>query len=87
MYLHEIAGEAFYSLVARHHAASPRRSLREKNRALLGRTDVRINPQLPCMLKHVAKQTSIDAERLLFDGTCFPVVGSCLQDNKKQSKT
>lgn len=71
MYLHEIAGEAFYSLVARHHAASPRRSLREKNRDLLGRTDVRINPQLHCMLKQVAKQTSIDAERLLFDGTCF----------------
>ena len=59
MYLHEIAGEAFYSLVARHHAASPRRSLREKNRALLGRTDVRINPQLPCMLKQNSEQTTV----------------------------
>ncbi|CAH0529760.1 MULTISPECIES: TnsD family Tn7-like transposition protein [Vibrio] len=86
MYLHEIAGEAFYSLVARHHAASPRRSLREKNRALLGRTDVRINPQLPCMLEQVAKQTSIDAERLLFNSTCFPVVGACLQDNKSKAR-
>ncbi|MFA0572132.1 TnsD family Tn7-like transposition protein [Vibrio splendidus] len=86
MYLHEIAGEAFYSLVARHHAASPRRSLREKNRDLLGRTDVRINPQLPCMLEQVAKQTSIDAERLLFNGTCFPVVGACLQDDKSKAR-
>lgn len=57
MFLKPIEGECVYGLVARHHAASALRSLREKNRHLLGRTDVRINPQLPCMLKQISEQT------------------------------
>ncbi|MEF1302178.1 MULTISPECIES: TnsD family Tn7-like transposition protein [Vibrio harveyi group] len=79
MFLKPIEGECVYGLVARHHAASALRSLREKNRQLLSRSDVRINPQLPCMLKQISEQTSIDVDNLLYYGTCYPVVAASIQ--------
>ncbi len=82
MFLKPIEGECVYGLVARHHAASALRSLREKNRQLLSRSDVRINPQLPCMLKQISEQTSIDVDNLLYDGTCYPVIAATIQNSE-----
>jgi len=81
MFLNKIRGECLYSLVARHHLASPFRSLREKNQALFGRQYIKINQQLPCMIEKVAKTFSADTDELLMYGTAFPLVASTLNHN------
>ncbi|EMF9067472.1 TniQ family protein [Vibrio vulnificus] len=82
MFLKPIEGECVYGLVARHHAASALRSLREKNRQLLSRSDIRINPQLPCMLTRISDVLNIESEQLLINGTAYPLVASTLASKK-----
>ncbi|ELV8578266.1 TnsD family transposase [Vibrio vulnificus] len=86
MFLKPIEGECVYGLVARHHAASALRSLREKNRQLLSRSDVRINPQLPCMITRISDVLNIESEQLLMDGTAYPIVISTLANDEDRTK-
>lgn len=82
MYLKDIEGESVFSLVARHHAASPYNSLRERNRALFGRPEIKLNPQLPCSLSMISQKTGIPTNYLLNHGTIYPLVSATLNDKK-----
>lgn len=80
MFLKWIDGESVYGLVSRHHAASPYHSLREKNRVLLYRPDIKLNPQLPCSLNTISCETGFLADELLYRGTTYPLVSATIRN-------
>ncbi|MEZ8797265.1 TnsD family Tn7-like transposition protein [Vibrio cyclitrophicus] len=84
MFLKWIEGESVFGLVARHHATCPYHSLREKNRVLLDRTDIKLNPQLPCSLNTISCKTGFLADELLYKGTTYPLVSATIRNVKDQ---
>ncbi|UGA56947.1 TnsD family Tn7-like transposition protein [Vibrio sp. VB16] len=82
MFLKWIEGESVFGLVARHHATCPYHSLREKNRVLLHRPDIKISPQLPCSLNTISCKTGFLANELLFRGTTYPLVSATIRNVK-----
>ena len=85
MHFKIIEGESVYSLVARHHVASPYNSLREKNRTLFGRPDIKLNPQLPCSLSMISLKTRIPVHYLLNHGTIYPLISATLSHEKDKN--
>ncbi len=85
MHFKIIEGESVFSLAARHHVASPYNSLREKNRALFGRPDIKLNPQLPCSLSIISLKTSIPIHYLLNHGTIYPLISATLNHEKDKN--
>ncbi|MFA0661423.1 TnsD family Tn7-like transposition protein [Vibrio splendidus] len=82
MFLKWIEGESVFGLVARHHATCPYHSLREKNRVLLYRPDIKLNPQLPCSLNTISCKTGFQADELLYQGTTYPLVSATIRNLK-----
>ncbi|HIF5941956.1 TPA: TnsD family Tn7-like transposition protein [Vibrio parahaemolyticus] len=85
MYFKVIEGESVFSLAARHHVVSPYNSLREKNRALFGRPDIKLNPQLPCSLSMISLKMSIPIHYLLNHGTIYPLISATIHHEKDKN--